>query len=270
MHLLIDADSLLYKAGFVANEPGQEALACWQLDTIMNGILEYTKCTTYQCYLTGGKNFRYSIYPEYKANRKDMQRPIHLEALKEHLIHNWGSTMTDGIEADDACGIALYRAEDEVAVAHIDKDLNMLAGRHYNFNKQTWYNVSDLEANQFFFYQLIMGDRADNIPGYDGKMRGTVPKFLQPFIDNLYSMTEPEEMLDWVSAKWGCDVDEGRWHEFNQAAHALWIQRKEESVWTDFLDNNTMAELGLPVDLIRSLPALFDQPVDDGLPNINA
>jgi hypothetical protein len=31
--------------------------------------------------------------------------------------------------------------------------------------------VSPLEGLRNFYFQLIMGDKTDNIPGYDGKMR---------------------------------------------------------------------------------------------------
>jgi DNA polymerase-1 len=254
MHALIDSDSLLYRAGFVVNEPGQEALACWQLDGVIEGILSDIKVDSYQLYLTGSGNFRYKIYPEYKGQRVGMKRPIHLQALTEHCVTKWGATVSDGNEADDEVGIAAYKAEDEVLICHIDKDLDMLAGQHYNYTKKEFYSVSNEEAIRHFYFQLIMGDKADNIPGYDGKMRTKVPQFLYSFIADLDDCDSQEEMLALVSEKWDCN-DDARWSEFNQAAHCLWMQRKPEDDWRNHLNDFIMGDLGLPVELIRSLPS---------------
>lgn len=236
MHLLIDSDSLLYKAGFVCNQPDQEKLACWQLDVLMKDILETTGTDTYQCYLSGGANFRYTIYPDYKGNRVDMVRPIHLQALRQHLVEEWGATITDGIEADDAVSIAQYNALDEVAVAHIDKDIDMVSGRHYNFNKKTWYDVSDEQGMRWFFHQLVLGDKADNIPGFDGKMRPTYPKkFLQhkDVVDN--------DPLDVVLAHVAHMY--GDWDTFNRSAGCLWLLRNDEDDWTQWHDKELVGEL---------------------------
>lgn len=274
MHLLIDTDSIAYAAGFVANEPGQETLACHQANESIKRQLQETQCDTYQLYLSGSNNFRYNIYPEYKANRIDFIRPRHLQVIREHLVGEWGATVTDGIEADDAVGIAQCLHLDvlsgnpfeheETCISHIDKDINCIPGRHYNPTKKMFYNVSNQEAIRHFYFQLIMGDKTDNIPGYDGKMRPKVPQFLQPKVDILNGLDDPEDMLDFVSNMWGC-YDEERWQQFNQAAHCLHIQRREFDDWRNYLSDNLMEEVGLPVGLIRSLPAPFEQPVDDGL-----
>lgn len=260
MHLLIDSDSLVYAAGFVANEEGQEALACYQANESIKRILQETQCDTYQLYLSGSNNFRYKIYPEYKANRVDMKRPIHLQTIREHLVGEWGATVTDGIEADDAVVIAQYSSKDsgeDTCISHVDKDIDQAAGKHYNPTKKLFYDVSDEQGMRHFYYQLIMGDRADNIPGYDGKMRNKVPKFLYEHVDALQWCSSNEDLLRQVSDIWGCWDDEVRWKQFNQAAHCLWMQRKEEDDWRNYLNDNLMGELGLPVDLIRNLPSPY-------------
>lgn len=269
MHLLIDSDSLVYAAGFVANEEGQEALACYQANESIKRILQETQCDTYQLYLSGSNNFRYKIYPEYKANRVDMKRPIHLQTIREHLVGEWGATVTDGIEADDAVVIAQYAGED-TCISHVDKDIDQAAGKHYNPTKKLFYDVSDEQGMRHFYYQLIMGDRADNILGFDGKMRNAVPKFLQPRIDELLDMSLPEEMLEHVLIMWGgYDCDPQRLIEFNQAAHCLWMQRKEEDDWRNYLNDDTMTDFGLPVGSIRLLPAPFEQQADVGHQNLS-
>lgn len=281
MHLLIDADSICYSAGYSANEPGQENLANWQLDNLLKTIVDDTKCSSYQVYLSGSDNFRYRIYPEYKANRAGMIRPIHLQSMREHLVSNWAACVSDGREADDEVSIAQMKwmqpflagegpdPAKETAISHIDKDINMVPGKHYNPMKKLWYDISEEEGFQNFYIQLILGDKTDNIPGYDGKMRPKCPQFLYPVIEEIKFAMSTAELLKIVSEKWDCN-DEERWLQFNQAAHCLWMQRKDYDDWRNYLNDNTMEELGLPVDLIRSLPAPFDQPVEDGPLNIKS
>ncbi len=247
IHLLIDADSLCYKAGFVCNQEDQERLACWQVGQIVNDIVKDTNCETYKVYLSGSGNFRYSFYPEYKGNRVNMVRPIHLQAMREFLVTEFGATVSDGTEADDELGIAQCTAimqphwadQPPTAIAAIDKDLDMIPGLHYNYNKKTWNEVGDLDAMRWFFYQLIMGDRADNIPGFDGKMRNSpVPKFLQRHVDYLYETDDYDEMLTHVFCMYNDD-----WDRFNLSARCLWIWRKEQDNWQDWQNPETLAFL---------------------------
>lgn len=266
MHLLIDSDSLCYKAGFVCNEPGQENLACWQLDVLVNDIMDTTKADSQQCYLTGGNNFRYAIYPEYKGNRKNMARPIHLQALREHLVMKWGATITDGIEADDAVGIAEYQSRDDTVMAHLDKDLDMLSGFHYNYNTRVFYAVSDEQAMRHFYKQLLLGDRADNIPSFDGIMRATVPKKLQHHYDFLME-ADNDEALAHIALMYPS------WTKFNISASCLWIQREEDDTWQKHQNPELLAELeqslteddGPEEDMSHSFVQPYEQPADAGL-----
>ena len=53
----------------------------------------------------------------------------------------YGAQVIDGMEADDALALA---QTDKTAIATIDKDLLMVVGRHYNYVKQTWQDVTCL------------------------------------------------------------------------------------------------------------------------------
>ena len=237
MHLLIDSDSLLYQAGFVCNEPDQERLACWQLDGIVKQILEETGASTYQCYLSGGENFRYKIYPAYKGNRVDMVRPIHLQALRQHLVEEWGATITDGIEADDAVVTAQYQGAGDTVMVHQDKDLDQGPGKHYNYRKKIWYDVSEQEGMRWFFHQLILGDKADNIPGFDGLMRPKYPKKFQQHCDFINESDNYDEMLAHVMTMYG------DWNKFNTSAGCLWMLRKDDDDWTQWQNKELVEEL---------------------------
>lgn len=238
MHLLIDADSLCYKAGFVVNSEGQEQLACWQLDQLCEVLLDNVRPETYQFYISGLGNFRYSVYPAYKGNRLDMERPRHLSTLREHLVSNWSATVTDGLEADDAVGIAQCTTED-TCISHIDKDIDMIPGVHHNYNKGESYIVSNEQAMFNFYMQLIQGDRGDNIPGYDQRMRPKLPQFLYPVRDSLNACDCPEQMLDIVAGWYQED-----WERLDLSARLLWIQRAENDDWTNWINPQTLKDLG--------------------------
>ena len=256
MHLLIDSDILCYRSGFVNNLPEQEELACWQVGDLVRGAIAETGAETYQCYLSGSNNFRYKVYQDYKANRKDVARPLHLQAMRAFLVEEFGAVVSDGIEADDMLGIAQCGQED-TCIASIDKDLLQIPGKHYNYVTKQWRDVSNESAMRHFFYQLIMGDRADNILGFDGKMRDKVPQKFQHHIDALNETNDFTEQLTYVFAMYNED-----WERFNMNARCLWIQRVPYDEWTDWQDpvaieelkstseNNIMVENGQPDDSI--------------------
>ena len=124
-------------------------------------------------YLSGSRNYRFDVYPEYKANRAAAPKPYHYARLKEYILTLPNTVLVHGMEADDAMGIAQYSnhamtgSRQWSVVCTIDKDLNMIAGQHYNWNKSDGglYYQADEDCNRFFYRQLIMGDATDNIKG---------------------------------------------------------------------------------------------------------
>lgn len=238
---LLDGDIICYRCAAVT-ENENEDLACWQAGEMIRRILHETNAMQYRCFLTGSDNFRYSIYPEYKANRKNIPKPKHLQTIREHLVTQWNATVTDGIEADDAMGIAQCSEYDGTSViASIDKDMLMIPGHHYNFVKMEHRFISPLEGLRNFYLQLILGDKSDNIPGFDGKMRPKVPQFLQPVVDELELCMSEKEMYELVYAMWE-DKD-----MFMKAAQCLYIQKKENDVWQR--PNIELCNESLPTDL---------------------
>lgn len=167
MHSLIDADILVYRIGFTTQEEGF-GIAAWRMSNLIEQILDATKATSFQCYLTQSKDdtaFRRKIYPEYKMNRK-APRPVHYDELREFLMKDWSAKMVSCIEADDAIGIDSNR--DDCVIVSIDKDLLQLPGLHYNFVKQEFKTVTKEEGIRFFYQQCLTGDTADNVKGIAG------------------------------------------------------------------------------------------------------
>ena len=228
--LLVDGDIVAYRcAAATANDT--EAIAVWQTSEMMTRILHETNAISFKCFLSGSTNFRYGIYPDYKANRRDMPKPVHLQAVRSHLVSEWNSSVTDGVEADDAMGIEQVQSNDNsTMIASIDKDMLMIPGHHYNFVKHEFSMVSPLEGLRNFYKQLIMGDRSDNIPGYDGKMRIKVPQFLQPDMEYIDSYTNEWDIFSHVRDMYNND------EKLLLSGQCLWIYRKEEDTWKFPLD----------------------------------
>ena len=192
---------------------------------MVNRILADTGATDYKCYLSGDNNFRYSIYPEYKANRRDKPKPRHLEALREHILVNHPSDVADGIEADDSLGIAStsYQATGvPCIIASLDKDLLQVAGLHYNFVRREIREIGELEGWKNFYIQLLVGDPADNIPGCPGIGKVKAPRVLELAFSpsDLYAATKA------AYAKAG--VPDPIMH---RNAQLLYIKRAENDEW---------------------------------------
>jgi len=168
MKALLDADIFIYRVGFTTQEDDIN-IAKWRMDELINNTLKSIGATEYQCYLTASGDttaFRKEVYPAYKDNRTN-PRPTHYQALRQYLIDNYGASVSTTIEADDAIGIDSRNTSNCIIVS-IDKDLLQLPGLHYNFVKNTTQEVNELSGTRFFYKQLLMGDKADNIKGVPG------------------------------------------------------------------------------------------------------
>jgi 5'-3' exonuclease len=156
---------------------------------LIRDVLKNTEATDYIGFFGSKKedakpNFRYDIYPEYKANRPDTPdfvkkwRPTIIEAFEE-----WGFVGVDGMEADDAVAIAVEKYRDDyenITVASFDKDLKQIPNITYYYmkeHKQT--EISDFDATYNLCYQMLMGDSTDNIKGIPKTGPKTAQKILK-------------------------------------------------------------------------------------------
>ncbi len=174
--------------------------------------------------------------PGYKAGRP--AKPHWLPQIKERLVKQWGAQEIIGYEADDALGI--YQTKDTVAV-HIDKDINMIPGWHYNHVKGEWLHVPDgigsltyadkkLKGKglMFFYAQMLMGDRTDNIPGIPGI--GDKGAFTR-----LAHLTTEEECATVIASEYGTRYQE-HWEEaIAEVADLLWIVRSCRNTGSQYL-----------------------------------
>lgn len=188
-----------------------------RMDVLLQQIFDATEADEHEIWLTGSENFRKEIYPEYKANRKDMVRPVYLEDCRAYLIEVWNARVSHGREADDMLGLG--QTEDTI-IASIDKDLRMIPGRHYNFVKLILDEVTEGDAVRHFYKQLLIGDKADNIIGVAGIGPVKAGKLIDPLDDE-------QDMLDTVLALYDS------YQRFLINAECLWIQQQGQESWTE-------------------------------------
>ena len=212
---LIDADIVAYRCAASNDVEGGEEIAILRTHKLMQDILDVTEASEYRGFLTGSGNFRKQINPEYKANRKDKPLPLWLKSCKDYLITEWKAEVCVGYEADDALG--MYQTEDSI-ICTIDKDLDQVAGKHYNFVKQEFYDVLELDGLRHFYKQLLIGDRADNIFGVDGIGKVKAAKLIDHLNDGPEMFTTVKDLYD----------SEERLLINGQC---LWIWRKENDLW---------------------------------------
>lgn len=233
MIVLIDGDIVVFRAGFASNT-GPFSHALHNTNLVVKDILSATQADDYTIYIKGTGNYRTDIPSEYKykGNRKESHRPIHEQVIREHLQDTWGAVQVDGMETDDALGIAQTEAEthsgtDFTTICSIDKDLLMIPGNHYNFVKQVFSTIGQQEGLHRFLQQMIVGDRADNIFG--------IPKYGPVAANRLLPMD--------ISYKEGWKVLENLYNKFSTEdalwsnARLLWISRTKAD---DFLEHHEM------------------------------
>lgn len=147
--------------------PLQQALK--KVNTLINNIVNGAGCDSYTVFLTGKDNFRIKDalplpkpFNVYKGNRDTSHRPHWYKEIKTYLLTSWRAVVVDDMEADDVLG---YEQGSDTVLCSIDKDLKMIQGWHYDWRKDVKLFVSQKDAEDFFYVQLLTGDRTDNIPG---------------------------------------------------------------------------------------------------------
>jgi 5'-3' exonuclease len=198
-----------------------------------------TNSSEIEGYLGGSDNFRYNIYPEYKGNRKDKPKPTYLEDCRELLVTQYSANIVNGYEADDALGIAQTKYDGNSRICSLDKDLLMVPGWHWNWVNLEAKLVSPLDGLKCFYRQLILGDKSDNIKGFDGALRGTCPKFIEKLQEPINHMTEEIDMYehvkevyhDYVVEQESPTLDSYWLGNLHRNASLLYILKEEDKFW---------------------------------------
>lgn len=179
MKALIDADVLCYSIGSCEDDhpvlkdakgdPVKLPISSERIrdlvDEKVKQIAEEAGCSSYTCFLSGSYNFRVDVattYP-YKGRRQGQEKPYHHATVYNHIKRYDTTVVCEKREADD--GLADAQTHTTV-ICTIDKDLDMVEGLHYNWNKEAVYSVSFEEGYYWFCKQLLTGDwSTDSILG---------------------------------------------------------------------------------------------------------
>lgn len=230
MKALIDGDIVCFRCAASA-EHENELIARYYVDRLLDQLLQETKADEFEIFLTGPNNFRYDVYPEYKANRDDADDPRYRQYLKDYLI-SLKATVSDGCEADDLMGVAQCTADTDTVIVSLDKDMLTIPGMHYSWEisggkpekrwtkPAIWTNQTEIEALRWFYTQVITGDVTDNIKGIPGRGKAFAR-------DLLTGLETEKEMFDAVREAYDHD------DSFIMNARCIYIWKKPNDDWRE-------------------------------------
>jgi hypothetical protein len=180
------------------HEPVENCL--YSIKNTINYICDALGADRYEVILSKGKCFRHNLSPTYKANRKNMPRPVWYNDMREYLHDHHGAVAFSSVEADDVLGML---QSDDTVICSIDKDLLQIPGSHFNWvhwsesdGKVGKYEVSPLEGALSLWKQALTGDSVDNIEG----IYRMGPKTAAKLMDHC---TTEEEMKAVAAHEWG-------------------------------------------------------------------
>jgi len=249
----IDGDLVAFRTAASVTDDGEEEIAILRADRLMRELIHSTEIDGYNCFISGGDNFRKKVNPQYKANRTT-EPPKFLQACREFLVKEWNAVLANGCEADDLLGINQKIINDsyhsmmlegqqqgchESIIISLDKDLLMIPGWHYSWEisgagwtkeAQRTY-TTPLDGIRTFYKQMLIGDVSDNIFGVRGIGKVKASKILDEIEDE-------DEMIEIVHDLY--DEDSER---FLMNAQCLWIMQREGETWVSRINQLTLPDL---------------------------
>jgi DNA polymerase I len=184
--LLIDGDIIAYKAATSAETPvnwgdGLWTLHCYEddvkarIDEQIAKLME-APVEDHIIGLTDTTNYRKTIAPYYKLNRKKIRKPMLLGWAREYMVENYNTTIWKGLEADDILGILGSQSRDNI-IWSADKDLLTIPALHWIDGGVV--EISKETADYNFFLQTLVGDTTDNYKGCPQVGTVTAKKILE-------------------------------------------------------------------------------------------
>lgn len=182
--LLIDADSIMYTSTYFPEDsllefPTEEEQleeakyrTRTKLQEIQINVEEWYNIVQTYIFIGGKGNFRYKIFPEYKANRKDTIKSPLLPFIKEYMIEELKAIESHGGEADDYIIDGISECSGNCVVSSIDKDvlyhspnIPLYDYRGYNDVLGEFKSISTKQSRLARATQLVTGDSTDGVPG---------------------------------------------------------------------------------------------------------
>jgi len=216
---LLDAYALIFRGYFAfiknprINSKGMDTSA---IMGFMNALMDVIKREKPDhlavAFDKGGSDYRFEMYQEYKAHRDETPEAIKIAVpYIQELLRAMHIPIIEkpGFEADDLIGTIAKQAEKEnfqVFMVTPDKDFAQLVSENIFMYKparmgndiEIW-GIPEVLAKfeierpeQVIDYLGMMGDSADNIPGFPGVGEVTAKKLLKEFgsMENLLQNTD--------------------------------------------------------------------------------
>jgi 5'-3' exonuclease len=207
---LIDADIVAYQAASTSEKPIKWDDDLWTLhayeteaeakfDSMIDAMVEKVEAEKVILAFSDSGNWRKAILPTYKANRKDVRKPILLRHLREYAMEKHECYVRPDLEGDDCLGILATKdwAKPVTAViCSIDKDFKTIPGNHYNFGHDEFFEITEHEADYWHMMQSLMGDATDGYAGCPGIGPKTAEKILQSAKDEGTPWAKRFEMVE--------------------------------------------------------------------------
>lgn len=223
MTVLYDYDSMFYKAVYKIVD--RQTIKNWfaagkDKEWIRNEILQMSMnrlqnmqdrifleieetgiiITDIEYYVTDCKNsFRKKLTPNYKANRKPNKW---VNAIRKEWIEKDFAISHDELESDDLIANRAKELKDEYIILSLDKDMKTIPGLHFNYYVKKVGETKEMvglsfvtkeEAIYNFYFQMLVGDNADNISGVKGIGEVKAKKILaNTNIANIHSIVLDE------------------------------------------------------------------------------
>ena len=191
------------------------------------------------------ENIRYQIAKTkpYKGTRKN-PKPFHYKNLVLKMLLDYDVVVSiDGLEADDMLCIEqvyMNKSHKDSVICSRDKDLRICPGWHYSWECGKQFSIGPTYTDdfgfltedysgktlgygkKFFYYQMLVGDTADNIPGLQGVGDKGARKLLDPLETEWEVFSAVQKKYVEVLKDTGIDIKEF----FLEQADLLWMRQE--------------------------------------------
>lgn len=176
--LLIDGDIVAYRySSTVEHEVdwGDDVWSLWSdakeakqlILQYLDHLVEATAADDFIFTFSDKDNFRKTIYPDYKHNRKGKRKPTCYKGIKTWLEAEYESIEMPGLEGDDVMGILATSGQyEETVIVSEDKDMKTIPGLLWRAAEME--NISEEYADYYHLYQTLVGDATDGYKGCKG------------------------------------------------------------------------------------------------------
>ena len=208
---LIDADILAYQAASVSEKATDWGDGLWTLhafeeeaalafETSLNRVLEKVEATSFLLAFSDSQNWRKNVLPTYKGNRAEARKPMLLKWVRQYA-NKYDCISIPTLEGDDVLGIwATTKSKldpaREFIICTTDKDLKTIPGKHYNFGRDEFFEITEHQADKWHMIQTLTGDTSDGYAGCPGVGPVGAEKILQKALDEGTPWANPKQLKE--------------------------------------------------------------------------